>query len=110
MAKQAIVLAQNSNGTTQNVQVAFWFPITTGMVTGSSGSVWTGASTTENQAIQTGAVREEVETFSFPVSTNVTAIKTVINQFWTDRNAQIGGNGANLWYGVYYDGTTGWSA
>lgn len=110
MAKEIIVLTQNSNGTTQNVQVAFWFAITTGPRPQTGGSQWTGATTAENTAIQNGTVFEEVETFSFPVSTPVTAIKTIIQQYWTDRNAQIGGNGFNLWYGVFFDSVTGWSA
>lgn len=110
MAKQIIVLQQNSNGTDVNIQAVMWYPITSGAQQ-QNGSQWSGASAAEIAAIQSGAVLEEVRNFAFPVGTPAAAIKAVLQQAWTDRNAHIAGIGPNVYYGIYYDPTaTGWSA
>ena len=109
MAKQIIVLSQNSNGTTINYSFAFWFAITSGPAT-SGNSVWTGASAAENAAITSGTVKEEVQSFSFAIGTPAATIKSVVNQAWTERNSQINGIGPNQFYGVFFDSATGWSA
>lgn len=110
MAKQIIALQQSSNGTDVSYQVAFWFPITSGAQTQTAGSAWTGASAAENQAIQNGSVKEEIVGYTFPVGTPATAIKAILQQAWTERNAQINGVGPNQFYGVFFDSVTGWSA
>lgn len=109
-AKQIIVLGQSQNGTTVTISAAFWYPITTGALAQTKGSVWTGASAAENTAIQNGTVLEEVQNFTFPVNTTATTIKDVLNKAWTQRNTALGGVGPNQFNGIFFDSVTGWSA
>lgn len=108
--KQIVVLDENSNGTEVFYRVAFWYPITASAVPQTAGSVWVpsgtsvGASAAENTAIQAGTIKEEVQSFSFPVGTPVAAIEAVLQQAWAKRNGQIAGQGANHFYGAFYDG------
>lgn len=112
--KRIVVLTQSSNGTEINVSGVMWFAISTGARPQTAGSLWiasgtsAGASTAENTAIQNGSIYEESFSRSFPIATPAATIETVVIQMWTDRNAQIGGNGANIYYGVWYDGAS-WS-
>lgn len=110
MAKEIIVLTQSTNGTNVDYRIAFWYPITAGVATTSLGSVWAGASAAENNAILAGTVVEETFSYAFPVGTPATAIKPVLQQVWIDRNAQIGGIGPNIFFGVFFDSISGWSA
>lgn len=109
--KQIVVLDESSNGTQVNYRVAFWFAVTLNPVPQTAGSVWVpsgtsvGAAVAENTAIQAGTIKEELQSFSFPVGTPVTAIEAVLQQAWVKRNAQINGQGANHFYGSFYDGT-----
>jgi hypothetical protein len=112
MAKQVIVLGVNQTSLWTSVNAAFWFPITqSGTAKAAlSGSVWAGASAAENTAIQTGTVVEEPQSFQFPTGLAVASIKDFLLTYWTRRNAQIGGVGANLYNGVFADSLAGWSA
>ena len=113
--KQIIVLDEQTNETEVTYRIAFWYPITLNPVPQSAGSVWAplgtsaGASTAENQAIQAGTIKEELRTFDFPVGTPVSAIEAVLQQGWAKRNAQINGQGANQFYGSFFDGAA-WGA
>jgi hypothetical protein len=112
--KRIIVMTQSSNGTEITVSGVKWFPITTGARPQTFGSAWvasgtsTGASTAENTAIQNGAIYEEAFSRNFPVGTSAATIEATLIQAWIDRNAEINGNGANIYYGVWYDGAS-WS-
>jgi hypothetical protein len=110
MAKEIIALSTSSNGTTVFYTVAFWYPITSGLKPVSSVSQWGGASAAENSAITAGSVIEEVNSFQFAIGTPVATIKTVLQQWWTARNTQLGGVGPNSVFGVFFDSVTGWSA
>jgi len=111
MAKEIIALTQVSDGTNQTIQFAMWYSITSGMLPQPTvSSQWAGASTAENTAIQNGTVKEEIYIHTFPLNTPATAIKAVVNQAWTDRNAQINGVGPNQFNGIFFDSVTGWSA
>lgn len=110
MAKRVIVLTRSSDGTTQNISAAFWYPITSGAQAVTQNSAWSGASAAENTAIQNGSVIEEVRSFSFPVGQGPTDIKDVLLQAWNERDAQISGIGPAIYQGVYNDSSTGWSA
>lgn len=110
MAKQIVVLGQSQNGTSINISAIFWYPITSGLQTRTSGSSWNGATAAENTAIQNGSVLEEMGSYSFPVGTNATTIKDVLNKAWAQRNATIGGIGPATYNGVFFDSGTGWSA
>ena len=109
MAKQIIVLSSTSNGTTASYNFLFWFVITSGALSAGN-SAWTGASGAENTALNNGSVKEEVVSYNFPVGTATATINSVVNQAWTERNAQINGIGPNIFYGVFYDSITAWSA
>lgn len=114
--KQIIVLSQQSDGFNVSYQVAFWFPVTLNPTPKSSGSVWSasgtsvGASAPENTAIQNGSIVEEVRGFGpYPVGTPTSALQAILQQYWVKRNAQIAGQGANQFYGTFFDGSV-WSA
>lgn len=109
-AKQVVVQGVQQNGTQITVTAVFWYPITSGALTRTAGSLWVGASAAENQAIQNGTVLEEVQAFPFPVGTTTAAIKDVLNKAWTQRNAAIGGVGPNQYNGIFLDSVNGWSA
>src|SRR5690349_14296269 len=110
--KQIIVLDESTSETQVIYRAAFWFPLTFNPVSQTAGSVWVasgisvGASAAENLAIQNGTIKEETRDFSFPVGTPVAAIQAVLQQAWAKRNAQIGGQGANQFYGSFFDGTS----
>lgn len=114
--KQIVVLDEGTSETQVSYRIAFWYPITVNAVPQTAGSVWVasgtsaGASVAENSAIQAGTIKEEVQSFSFPVGTPVSAIEAVLQQAWAKRNAQINGQGANQFYGAFYDGTAWGSA
>jgi hypothetical protein len=110
MAKQIIVLGVSQNDTSQNISCVFWYAINSGLRTQTAGSLWIGASAAENQAIQSGAVLEESQSFSFPVGTLAATIKDVLNKAWTQRNSALGGIGPNTFNGIFFDSVTGWSA
>jgi hypothetical protein len=110
MAKQIIILGSVSDNIMLNASCLFWFPITSGAKAQSSGSVWSGASTAENTAIQNGSVQEEQGNFSFPVGLPVANIKAFLLQYWVNRNARINGVGQGLYANVYDDSITNWSA
>jgi hypothetical protein len=109
-AKQVVVQGVVQNGTQITVTAVFWYPITSGALARTAGSVWTGASAAENTAIQNGTVLEEVQTFAFPVGATTATIKDVLNKAWTQRNTAIGGVGPNLYNGIFFDSVSGWSA
>lgn len=103
MAKQIIVLTREVTSTDQTLTVAFWFQISSGMQTTTSNSVWTGATSTENAAIQAGTVKEELNSFTYPIGLAPGDIEADLLQRWTNRNNQIGGVGPAVYYGVYQD-------
>jgi hypothetical protein len=110
MAKEIIVLGANVGNIFTAINCVFWYSITTGVATRANGSVWAGASTAENNAILAGTVLEETQTFQFPTNLATADTKAWLVQYWTNRNAQIGGIGPGLYANVYDDSVTGWSA
>ena len=114
-AKQIIVLTEETNETEVSYGVLFWFPITLNPLARTAGSTWTasgssaGATAAENTAVQNGSILEEEHSYSFPVGTPVSAIQAILQAAWAKRNAQIAGQGANQYYGDYFDGTA-WGA
>lgn len=109
--KQIIVLDARFSETEVSYRCVFWFPITAQPVTQTAGSVWVasgtsaGASAAENAAIQGGTIKEEAQVFTFPVGTPVSAIEAYLQAYWARRNGQINGQGANQFYGAFFDGT-----
>lgn len=110
MAKQIIVIGAKSDSKMLTVTAAFWFAVTTAKRPQANGSAWTGASAAENTAIQNGDVIEEVQAFPFPLGTLAASIKDFLQQYWTNRNGEIGGKGPAQFAGVFFDSATGWSA
>jgi len=110
MAKQIICMGMTSDGIEQQFSVLFWFSIATGVKPQPNGSAWSGASASENAAIEAGTVLEVAESYTFPTGITVAAIKTYLQQEWTNRNTQIAGAGPATDQGVFFDSATGWSA
>ena len=110
MAKQVIILSQNSNGTQININGLFWFPITTRPQPQSNGSQWAtipgvsvGPSPAETAAIQAGTVKEESFNFTFPIGVAPAVSEGYMQEAWAARNAEINGIGGYVYYGAYYD-------
>lgn len=108
MAKQVIILGKTTNDVWDNLQLLLWFPITAAgtLKTQANGSAWPKASASENQAIQTGAVQEEVFTVPVPVglsASNPAAVEAWLQQMWINRNAQINGVGEGQFANVVDD-------
>lgn len=110
--KQIIVLNEDTDGLNVTYRTAFWFPITLNPAPAPQGSAWVpvtgvsaGASPAENQAITSGSIKEELQPFSFPIGTPIAAIESVLQAAWAKRNAQIGGQGAEQFYGAFFDGS-----
>lgn len=103
MAKEFIVLNSSTDTIFFTVNSAFWFPITTGQQLVTGVSAWLGASAQENAAIQSGAVIEELRSFSFPTGLDATSMLNTLVQYWTNRNAQLGGIGPGAFAGAYFD-------
>jgi hypothetical protein len=105
MANQIIILGSSLNSVMLNINLVFWYPITSGQAATSGVSAWPKASAAENTAIQNGSILEEVTSFSFPVGTPVANIEAFLLQYWTNRNAQIGGIGPGLYQNYGYTGS-----
>jgi hypothetical protein len=110
MAKQIVVLGKSTSGPYDNYQFAFWYPITSGALARTAGSVWPGASTSENTAIQNGSVLEEVESIQVPINTATATVKDLANKRWVTRNSEFNSIGPNQYNGVFFDSVSGWSA
>ena len=108
--KQIICMGLTSDGIEQQFSVLFWFPITSGAKAQANGSAWSGASPSENAAIEAGTVLEVAESYTFPTGMPVAGIKTYLQQEWANRNTQIAGAGPATDQGVFFDSATGWSA
>lgn len=69
-------------------------------------SQWLGATTTDNQNLQSGAMVEQVVTQRVPPGSTIAQIEGFLQTAWTNFQAQI--NAANPWihYGSTWDGTT----
>jgi len=105
MANQIIILGSNINSVFTTVNMVFWYPITTGAAAISGISAWPKASTAENAAIQAGTILEEQQTFQFPTGFTTAQMEEYCLQYWTNRNAQLGGQGPGMFANTGYNGT-----
>ena len=112
MAKQIIIKDQQNDpsGAATLVTVVFWYPINQNKRTLVNGSVWSGASQTENTAIQNGDVIEEVQQLSVNNFESLGTFKDTLSSMWVARNAQIAGVGPGKWININFDSQTFWSA
>ena len=110
MAKKIIVIGATTSPIIYNVNVLFWYPITSGQKSTTGVSAWPGASAVENTAIQNGSVLEEQQSFQFPIGTTTANMKAYLDQYWTNRNSNLNGVGPGLFANVFEDSVTGWSA
>lgn len=112
MAKRVIILGVSLSNPFNTATAVFWYPVTQANTQRpqAGGSVWAGASTAENTAIQNGTVIEESQSFQIPTGLTLAQAEAILLQYWTTRNAQINGFGPNLFNGVFNDSVTGWSA
>ena len=94
---QIVILGSSLNSVMLTLNLVFWYQITSGPKAISGISAWPGASTAENTALQSGAILEEVTSFSFPVGVSVASIEAFLQQYWSNRNAQINGIGPGLY-------------
>lgn len=110
MAKKVICLGKSSSSGYDNYNFVMWYPITTGALPRTAGSLWSGASTAESTAIQNGSVLEEEESYQVPAGIAPTTIKDIALCRWAVRNSQLNGIGPAQYNGVFDDSVTGWSA
>jgi hypothetical protein len=105
MANQIIILGSNINSVFTTVSLVFWYPITTGALATGGVSAWPKASAAENAAIQAGTILEEQQSFQFPTGLTAAQMETYLLQYWTNRNAQLNGQGPGMFQNVGYNGT-----
>lgn len=108
--KKVICLGKSSNAGYDTYQFAMWYTITSGLAPRTAGSAFTGATTPENTAIQSGSVLEEIESYTVPTGIQPTTIKDIALCRWAVRQSQLNGVGPQQYFGVYDDSVTGWSA
>ena len=105
MANQIIVLGSQNSGVMLNINLVFWYPITSGQKTVVGVSAWPNASVAENTAIQNGSILEEQQSFQFPIGLSAATIEAYLLQYWTNRNTQINGVGPGQFQNFGYNGT-----
>ncbi len=105
MTTQIIILGSSINSVFTTVNLVFWFPITAGAQAASGVSAWPKASAAENAAIQAGTILEEQQTFQFPTGMTAAQMENYCLQYWTNRNAQLNGQGPGMFANVGYNGT-----
>ncbi len=71
-------------------------------------SAWQGASAPDLSAIQAGTIVEVVKGFTFPNATPAATIKSTLQSAFTALAAGLPSKG--LYYGIFFDSVTGWSA
>ena len=115
--KRVIALSATPNGSSIIILAAFWYNITSGITPRPNiSSQWIaspnspGASTADNTAIQNGTVIEEIEPFPFPLGVQGATIKDVLLSRWNVRNGELNGQGPDVYYGIFNDSVSGWSA
>jgi hypothetical protein len=108
MAKQIIIMTKHAEFA--QYRVAYWVPVPVERqpfyVSPTKVSEWKGASSLENQDLQTGAVVEIVETVSVPEGASVAEMQAVVLDRYNVLVAEI--TTKNQWgrYGTYYDGSS----
>jgi hypothetical protein len=105
MPNQIIVVSSSISNSMLNLNLVFWYVITSGIKTTTGVSAWPNASTAENAAIQAGTILEEQNAFSFPMGLSAANIEAFLNQFWTNRNTAIGGVGPGNLANFGFNGT-----
>lgn len=93
---KVIILGKSTSGSFDTIQCLFWFDIASGQLARTSGSSWNQATAADNAAIQSGAVLEESNSFTFPAGlagANPSAVEAYIDRAWTNRNNEIAGVG-----------------
>jgi hypothetical protein len=105
MANEIVVIKTSTSNNMLNLTMVFWYPITSGQLAITGTSAWANASAAENTAIQNGSILEEVQSFSFPVGLNFTYVQFYLLQYWTNRNADLGGVGPGLYENAGYNGS-----
>ena len=91
-----------------SVTFLLWLPTAFPVPTTAS-SLWTGASTAENAAIQAGYLIELVKTDDFPVTAAKAQIEGYLQLEFTAALAVLNASaGPGAYYGIYFDGS-GWS-
>jgi hypothetical protein len=114
MAKQIIVQRiEKGPGGDNNVGVVAWFAVAAGreIPIANAVSVWPGASVAENAAIAAGQVIEESYSAQYTLTTTKAQIQADLVAKFNARQAQITARpNPNLFFGVFFDSVTGWSA
>lgn len=120
MARQIIILENlvPARGATDPLtyRYAFWLNVPVArqpfFANATATSQVTGATTAEITAIQSGAIKESVGTFSVPAGTTLPQIEAGLVSLFTAENAALASSAANQWdhYGTAYDpSTTSWT-
>ncbi len=112
MAKDVIVLDIGANqGGFTTVRCCFWLTISNPIAIPNAVSQWQGASASENAALASGAVREEVYSFQFPTGTSKATIENNLLALFTARQTWVTAQvSPGQFYGTFHDSSTGWSA
>jgi hypothetical protein len=114
MAKQVIILrVERGPGGDNNVNYLMWLAVAASRETPITGAVsaWAGASTAENTAIAAGQVIEEPYSSQYPTSMTKAQVQAALLAQFNARQAVITARpNPNLFFGVFFDSVSGWSA
>ena len=111
--KRIIVTRLTTQGGILTLGVVLWYPVVVGdeVPLPGSNSAYREASQAELDALRAGTVKEETDSYRFPMSTTETSLKTFLRAVWTDRKNFLDSNPAEgKHYGTFDDSITGWSA
>jgi hypothetical protein len=104
-----IVLAQSPEDV-NTYQVVLWADVPVARQTyyanPNAKSAWSGATTTDNTNLQTGAVVESIASQRVPPNTPLAQIEAFLQQQWTAYQNQITNYNPWIHYGSTWDGTT----
>lgn len=110
MAKRIIVLDKLGPG---SFKILYWLNIQAARqpfyAKPGAISIWPGASTPENAAIASGAIRERVETFSAEGTPGLAVVQAALEAQWTTFQAEQDATNPYLRYGSFFDDGTGWT-
>jgi len=113
MAKNIIVLKQKNDNGYIEVQYLFWLAVPVAMQTffadDTKKSIWLGAITADNTALQNGSVLEILGTSSYTLGTSTAVIGADLLNKFNSSQTLLNNNNNYHFYGTYYDSVTGWT-
>lgn len=110
MARKIIIKERIVKPTYFEVNAVFWLVVPTGrqpfLANANATSAAPSVTTEELNAIKTGAIREEIFTFSFPVGTPIGTIGATILSKYNTRQTEFNNDTTYTFYSSFHNGTS----